>query len=204
MSDLSAFLAAVEVGQREAKMAARRVREEGNQIDRASRLLEQAKAALDGGRREQPASKASPGRKRSAKPRRTNAKRPAALERMEAMRRYVVEAPGPVAAGEVRRALGFTESTTQRGLGQLYREKKVKRTGVGSATRYRARGATVLRPRPSKGGSSRFCTTAGRRRSTNWHRQRGRRRKRPNRSAGSWSARTRCTWRSAIAALCSW
>lgn len=146
MSDLSAVLAAVEAGQREAeKWASGVISETETQRDRALRLLEQARAALDGGERKRQPQAPSPKHRANGRGQR---KRPAttpeaALERRQAMARYLEEERESRSVGQVRRALGFTESSTQSGLRQLFQEGKIGRTGTGPTTRYHAKGVAA-------------------------------------------------------------
>jgi hypothetical protein len=60
----------------------------------------------------------------------------AARERREAVYRYVSEKGGEVPTAEIRSALRMTTSSTAGALKRLCEEGRLKRTGVGSGTRY--------------------------------------------------------------------
>jgi hypothetical protein len=144
MSDLDAFLAAVEAVEREAKkVVAGRIREAEEQGTKVSRFVEQARAALDG---EEP--RPSPSEKRPTAQRRPRGRRkktptattPAAVrERRDGIERFLNEAQGPVAARQIRLSLGLTDDSTKTGLRRLCEEERAERTGRGRATRYLAK-----------------------------------------------------------------
>jgi hypothetical protein len=62
-----------------------------------------------------------------------------ARERREAIYRYLLEQGRPLAKGDIRQALRTTDFSTSSALKWLAQEGRVKRSGVGAATRYEAR-----------------------------------------------------------------
>jgi hypothetical protein len=62
-----------------------------------------------------------------------------ARERREAIYRHLLEQARPLAKGEIRQALRTTDFSTSSALKWLAQEGRVKRTGVGAATRYEAK-----------------------------------------------------------------
>jgi len=118
------------------------------------RRLERAAAALGGVSRRAGAKAGpeEPPRPRSRAKRRSKRKRPGSAqalhERCEAVFRFLDEQEEPRAKGEIRSALRISDFGATSALERLMEEGRVRRMGVGSATRYEAK-RRASTPRPS-------------------------------------------------------
>jgi hypothetical protein len=113
--------------------------------DRELRRLDQVAAVFGSGAASVPGKRSSTTRsapKPSSQRLRRRKGRSAAAEareRREAIYRYLLEQARPLAKGEIRQALRTTDFSTSSALKWLAQEGRVKRTGVGAATRYEAK-----------------------------------------------------------------
>jgi DNA-binding transcriptional ArsR family regulator len=151
----AALLNAVEVQRQEIRRwASKGIKELETQRDLELHQLEKFASVIGRSDAEPPAAVEEPAGLSKPKARRRRRKKtPVALafERREAIFRFVVERDRAVAAGEIRKALGLSEFVTGRALKRLLEEGRIRRTGVGSTTRYRAQGGG---PRKSWSGGS--------------------------------------------------
>jgi len=137
-----------------------------DKCDDELRRLDRAAVALGGASRK-PAVKAAPEeppRRRSRAKRRSKGKRPGSAqaihERCEAVFRFLDEQEEPRAKGQIRRALRISDFGAASALDRLMEERRVRRTGIGSGTRYEAR-RRASRPRPSSAGLPKEGTIQG-------------------------------------------
>lgn len=116
------------------------------------RRLDRAAVAL-GGVSRRPVVKAGPeGSSRRRSKRRSKRKRPGSAqaihERCEAVFRFLDEQGEPRAKGEIRSALRVSDFGATSALERLMEEGRVRRLGIGSGTRYKAK-RRASTPRPS-------------------------------------------------------
>jgi Mn-dependent DtxR family transcriptional regulator len=107
--------------------------------DRELKTLAQAAAVLgekegEGSESSKEASRREPRRRRRVRENPIEAAR----ERREATYRYISEKGGEVSTAEIRSALRMTTSSPAGALKRLCEEGRIKRTGIGSGTRYTA------------------------------------------------------------------
>jgi hypothetical protein len=157
-----AVLDVVEAQRREIrKSATEQIKKVKERRDRELRKLDQVAAVLD--RAAQEPARAGAGARRPSAKRRRRRRRPtpatAALERREAIYRYLLEQGRPVATGEIRRSLRISEFSTTTALKRLIEEGRIRRIGTGVATRYKT--TVDAADGPDRQGSERGAVEGG-------------------------------------------